>query len=137
MSDYYTLAEISWQTSSAGEAPQCPRFALLACGGPAQSQAAPDRERICATLYYRLSPQAAGMLAEKAYHLGGSVGALRIGIGASGTPPTPRMPRLVDNPPLHHGPAASVMVDHAGVGMAACHLSAFRRRVVRGPAGAV
>src|SRR5919201_2165468 len=76
------------------------------------------------------------MLAEKAYHLGGGVGTPRIGVGAAGTPSRPCMPRLVDNPPLRHGPAGGAMVDHAGVGMAPWHLSAFHRRVVRGLAGA-
>src|SRR5918911_3445492 len=76
------------------------------------------------------------MLAEKAYHLGGGVGTPGMVIGATGPPPRPCMARLVDNPPLRHDPAGGVMVDHASVGMAPCHLSAFLRRVVRRPAGA-
>src|SRR5207302_1604901 len=64
------------------------------------------------------------------------VPALRIGIGATGTPSGPRMTRLVDNPPLRHASTAGVMVDHAGVGVAVRHLSAFHGRVARRSAGA-
>jgi hypothetical protein len=48
---WYTLAEMSWPGVWAAEAPQCPRVPLPASGVPAQSQAAPDRQRIGATLH--------------------------------------------------------------------------------------
>ena len=75
-----------------------------------------DEWESCWTLHVRSAP--AALREEEADHLGGGVGASRIGVGPDWASPEPRVPAAVDRPGLGEDDAVGVGVHGAGAGVA-------------------